>query len=875
MKLSCVIGLFISFICSVAYSQYNEVHKDLFEVNQNWIFEGNGPNQFVIGSCAGNAAPNPGNGALYVAYNSGNSPTCDPINNLDYGYTSSSTGLDSVLAYTAITANNCGQNLVVDFKYKLGRADANDQAKVYYRLNAASSWVFVGLVSNVNTTWGTTASFQLPTSLNGQNFHLAFVYTFDNANHSGEPFAIDDLIVKGIDAINPTIVCPPTFSLHSNSLCQLVLPDLTALVTAQAIDNCTPTADLSFSQNPMMGATIANGDSVSFTVFDLALNEASCKSKFIAIDTIKPVIVCNQVFDIPTNSISCDYAVPNLENQVVSFADNCSDRMDATFTQNPAIGSSVSGVQNILMTVTDGQGNATSCYIRLVPVDTIAPTITCPPTQTISNGTSCSYTVADFSNLVTVSDNCTVLTPIQSPAVNTIIPAGNHVFTYEVRDEVGNVSRCNFEVKVIENQAPVFTNCPNGISSCDSIVTFASLQATDNCVYGIYKQDLTGLNSGDVFPRGVTNLSYVVKDSSGNSATCAFTVTVDFPDSPAFIESPVQVCNDTQATIDAVPVTYGTGVWSVPSGSSLVIANPTQATTTVSGLAPGDNTVIWTTSGTNTNCPSTSEVLIVKNNALTSQAVVTKDTVYNCATANVLLTAQAPTSGTGVWTSDVINTITNGNNHNALATNLSDGWNTFYYTVQNGVCPTSVDSMKVFRMIKPVIDLEDTTLCSKVTLALNGTPAPYRTDAIWYFEQGGGKFSDEFSASTQLLDYRLGTNVIIYSFNHEVCGMESDTLLVTFNNCDGNEFIIPTIITPNQDGKNDSFVISGLAVQYPKCTVKIVNRWGSVVFESEGYSQPWEGTFKGEPLPVGTYYYVIELNDESKNSLSGPISIIR
>ena len=88
--------------------------------------------------------------------------------------------------------------------------------------------------------------------------------------------------------------------------------------------------------------------------------------------------------------------------------------------------------------------------------------------------------------------------------------------------------------------------------------------------------------------------------------------------------------------------------------------------------------------------------------------------------------------------------------------------------------------------------------------------------------------------------------------------------------------IFPTVITPNFDGRNDLFVIQYLELIYPDCHVTIFNRWGSVVYESVGYADPWDGTnLNGEALPLGTYFYRIELNDDEGTVYNGDISIIR
>lgn len=67
---------------------------------------------------------------------------------------------------------------------------------------------------------------------------------------------------------------------------------------------------------------------------------------------------------------------------------------------------------------------------------------------------------------------------------------------------------------------------------------------------------------------------------------------------------------------------------------------------------------------------------------------------------------------------------------------------------------------------------------------------------------------------------------------------------------------IPNAITPNGDGVNDVFIISGLE-QYPENELTILNRWGNHVFEQKGYAQNWSG--KG--LNAGTYFYLLRVKD--------------
>ena len=90
---------------------------------------------------------------------------------------------------------------------------------------------------------------------------------------------------------------------------------------------------------------------------------------------------------------------------------------------------------------------------------------------------------------------------------------------------------------------------------------------------------------------------------------------------------------------------------------------------------------------------------------------------------------------------------------------------------------------------------------------------------------------------------------------------------------------VPTAFTPNNDNQNDRWEIVGLDSKYPTNSVRIFNRWGELLFESvEGkYSNnEWDGTYNGEALPVGSYYYIIELAKYNSNEpINGTVSIIR
>ncbi len=100
------------------------------------------------------------------------------------------------------------------------------------------------------------------------------------------------------------------------------------------------------------------------------------------------------------------------------------------------------------------------------------------------------------------------------------------------------------------------------------------------------------------------------------------------------------------------------------------------------------------------------------------------------------------------------------------------------------------------------------------------------------------------------------------------------SLLVEGDNVGGEFcFKIPNAFSPNGDGSNDTWIITGLD-EKPNNSLKVFNRWGLVVFESSNYQSDWNGTNGSSELPMGSYYYTLDLGD-GKHIFDGTISIKR
>jgi gliding motility-associated-like protein len=110
--------------------------------------------------------------------------------------------------------------------------------------------------------------------------------------------------------------------------------------------------------------------------------------------------------------------------------------------------------------------------------------------------------------------------------------------------------------------------------------------------------------------------------------------------------------------------------------------------------------------------------------------------------------------------------------------------------------------------------------------------------------------------------------------------------ITTAAGCKNKDSVLVTVVpycikplnafSPNGDGINDLWLVTN-----DNCTTNIrafvYNRYGSEVYKSSNYQNDWNGTYKGKPLPDGTYYYVLEftLLTGTKITLKGNVTLVR
>lgn len=118
-----------------------------------------------------------------------------------------------------------------------------------------------------------------------------------------------------------------------------------------------------------------------------------------------------------------------------------------------------------------------------------------------------------------------------------------------------------------------------------------------------------------------------------------------------------------------------------------------------------------------------------------------------------------------------------------------------------------------------------------------------------------------------------GTDYFMYTLCNDV-GCDTATVVVK-TACveEPDDIIIFDGFSPNDDGVNETFTIENIEM-HPDNEVFVYSRWGTLVFQADGYNNTWGGTYRGTSLPDGTYFYILYL-DNGRQEFSGPLVINR
>ncbi|MCB1715851.1 MAG: HYR domain-containing protein, partial [Candidatus Competibacteraceae bacterium] len=347
-----------------------------------------------------------------------------------------------------------------------------------------------GLASGASFPVGTTDVEYQYTDAGGSSVNCSFTVTVEDNDFP--EITCPDNIVVGADGS----MLSGTATIISTGPCGVTISYAPPVGT----DNC-PGAVTSLSSglgsNPnyyQHGGTYTE----TYTVTDTEGNSASCSFTIMVEDPIVPMITC------PQDDITV-YTAQNECSVIVTYAspfgsDNCPG-YTLSLTQGLNSGAAFPlGTTTVEFTITDNSGNTNTCSFDVNVIDDDVPVVTtCAPNQNVptsSNGLGdCSGVVPDLTGQVDAADNCTIASITQFPAAGTAFGSahgGQQLVTLFITDLDGNTVSCQSILTLVDDEAPVITDCPDnrsvissldGEGDCSALIPDLTTQvtATDNC----------------------------------------------------------------------------------------------------------------------------------------------------------------------------------------------------------------------------------------------------------------------------------------------------------------------------------------------------------------------------------------------------------
>jgi len=217
-------------------------------------------------------------------------------------------------------------------------------------------------------------------------------------------------------------------------------------------------------------------------------------------------------------------------------------------------------------------------------------------------------------------------------------------------------------------------------------------------------------------------------------------------------------------------------------------------------------------------------------------------------------------------------------NLNPLGNNLP-GVNGYYelFEVFDAYCSNTVSDLDTFFYYININELEvtpsDTTLCFGRSVNLTAIPNSPQDAIYWY--DSPQLMNPVFSGSVYSFSPNLGVDTLYIQSVIDFCPNIPAVVYVTAIDC---EIIVPTGFTPDDDNVNDTWVLNEIDTYYPNNVVSIYNRWGNLIYQSapgKYESNPWNGKYNDESLPVSSYYFIIEFGDGVQESKNGTVTIIK
>ncbi len=418
-------------------------------------------------------------------------------------------------------------------------------------------------------------------------------------------------LVKVLDTTLPTITAPANLSITLDNVSSVATGvDLGTPITA---DNCTV---VSVTNNAPISYPVGT-TLVTWTVVDGSGNKATAVQTITVADYTGPTIVsAPDNLTIYANN-SCNAF--NVDLGTLQTNDNVSV---VSITNNaPSI--YPIGVTTIIWTVKDDIGNVANAVQLVTVLDNVLPSIVAPTAITVSASASCGVTGLDLGTPITY-DNCTVVSVTNNAPSE--FPLGTTIVKWTVTDASGNKASANQTVKVVDQQAPKIIAPADILVSAYSNCTAKGIilgapTVTDNCSIASVTNDAPA-----VYPIGVTTVTWIATDNSGNTATTTQKVTVRDNIMPT-ITVPADVTVNANNNCVAYNVNLGTPV----VADNCSVASVTNNASSIYTL--GTTTVTWTVidgSGNKVTATQLVNVIDATNPTIVAPRSITASASDNC-----------------------------------------------------------------------------------------------------------------------------------------------------------------------------------------------------------------------------------------------------
>lgn len=432
------------------------------------------------------------------------------------------------------------------------------------------------------------------------------------------------------------------------------------------------------------------------------------------------------------------------------------------------------------------------------------------------------------------------------------------IYTFQVTDFCGNIVNSVYEINVPNPLAITEANlCPNQTATLAvpnyGFLSYQWWKNTNPSVILSTTNVLTLANFNPATQSGTYTVAivYAGNPNSCLNTTLTFTINAANYTPHAGGDKTVSYCGE-QGVVDLNTYLNGTydnsGSWQVTSNNTTIsganwVSNAVTATTVYqfkyTVLAPA-------------GCGIKDEAIVnitIKEVPQTPTATV--DPIL-CEGENIALYATTIPNVTYQWSGP--NGFTSALQNPVLPNGSSSDNGLYSVIVTKAACPSQVGTVPVLVNPKPKFTIEGK--CEQNKFVITALPIDNSFDpaAVTYSWTGPSGYTNDVNPIdiTQLPtgDYAVRITNALGCFNDQ-------SLVVSFTFCE-----VPNVITPNGDSANEFFELSGLGVEL----LEIYNRWGTMVYEKEGYTNEWHGQNQsGNQLPDGTYYYYIKRkNQETK-----------